>query len=176
MKRKPLLAVLVALIAIALKLVLGGGNETAGLPAVDSTSGASVAERATEPPSGGAPARTASRTTELAVSAPELYAAIRARRSGEWVEGSARVTKLLADDDEGARHQRFLAELDDGSRLLFAHNVDVARRAPVEPGDVVRFRGRYEWNDKGGVVHWTHRDERDPTRGGWLELAGETYR
>ncbi|MCE9592736.1 MAG: DUF3465 domain-containing protein [Planctomycetes bacterium] len=113
--------------------------------------------------------------TELARSADALYTAIRDHRSSEWVEGSARVVKNLPDDKDGDRHQRFLAELDDGSSLLFAHNIDVAPRAPVEKGDVIRFRGRYEWNDKGGVVHWTHHDDRDPARGGWLRLGDDVF-
>lgn len=190
MKSKSVIGLVVAVVAVVLKLVLGGGEPpVGGSGSGASTAGTTTLERESDAPSSrstpkptkaskpspasasGAPLA----PTELASSDEELYAAIREQRSNQWVDGFARVVKLLPDDDDGARHQRFLAELDDGSGLLFAHNIDVAPRAPVEKGDVIRFRGRYEWNDKGGVVHWTHHDERDPTRGGWLQLGDDVY-
>jgi hypothetical protein len=159
MKRKKSLWALALVVAAALAKFWLDGDE-----AISNGGGAATVEH-------GAPAS----QQELAPSSKALYAAIREQRSNEWVEGSARIVKTLPDDRDGARHQRFLAELDDGSSLLFAHNLDVAPRVPIEPGDVIRFRGRFEWNDKGGVVHWTHRDERDPTRGGWLRLGDDVF-
>lgn len=103
-----------------------------------------------------------------------IEAAIRARRAA-WVEASGRVAKLLPDDLHGSRHQRFLVVLAAGERVLIAHNIDLAPRVPVRAGDTVRFRGQYEWNERGGVVHWTHHDPQQRRRGGWLELAGQRY-
>ncbi len=99
-----------------------------------------------------------------------------AGQSDTWVESSGRVQRVLADDNEGSRHQRFLLELASGHTILIAHNIDVAPRVPLETGDEIRFRGEFEWSDRGGVVHWTHRDTRGRKKGGWLELAGKTYR
>lgn len=92
------------------------------------------------------------------------------------VEGEGEVVKLLRDDMRGSWHQRFIIRIPSGLTLLVAHNIDVGRRVPLRgPGDRVRFRGDYEWNDKGGVVHWTHHDPGGRHRGGWIEFEGERY-
>ena len=46
---------------------------------------------------------------------------------------------------------------------------------PAEEGDVILGRGQYEWNDRGGVLHWTHHDPKDWREGGWIEFDGERY-
>ena len=59
--------------------------------------------------------------------------------------------------------------------MLVAHNIDVAPRlSGLETGDEVAFRGVYEWNARGGVVHWTHHDPSGERRGGWLRHEGRT--
>src|SRR5215204_58935 len=79
--------------------------------------------------------------------------------SGKQVAGEGTVSKLLADGNDGTRHQRFIVMLPSGQTLLVAHNIDVAPRvASLKPGDSVAFNGVYEWNSKGGLIHWTHRD------------------
>lgn len=92
--------------------------------------------------------------------------------SGVRVTLDATVDKLLPDDRDGSRHQRFLVRLPVGPRLLVAHNLDLAERAPVEPGMPLRLRGQYEWNERGGVLHWTHRDPDGRHPGGWIEVDG----
>ena len=97
-------------------------------------------------------------------------------RSGDQVRGSGTVTRVLADDNEGSRHQRFIVELSPGRTLLIAHNIDLAPRIPsLRSGDTVSFFGEYEWNDRGGVIHWTHHDPRGSHVGGWLEHKGRRY-
>lgn len=92
------------------------------------------------------------------------------------VEGTGEVVKLLADDNQGSRHQRFLLRLSSGQTLLIAHNIDLAPRIEsLQRGDSVTFFGEYEWNDKGGVIHWTHRDPRGRHPHGWLKHQGKTY-
>jgi hypothetical protein len=46
----------------------------------------------------------------------------------------------------------------------------------VERGDTVTVQGIYEWNDRGGVVHWTHHDPDGRGPGGWIRHRGEVYR
>ncbi|MGF1643954.1 MAG: DUF3465 domain-containing protein [Thiotrichales bacterium] len=99
------------------------------------------------------------------------------RRSKLWMEVQGRVTKMLPDDNEGSRHQRFLLAVGDNRTVLVAHNIDLAERiAMLRVDDVARIRGRYEWNDKGGVLHWTHHDPRGNMQGGWILHDGKTYR
>lgn len=97
------------------------------------------------------------------------------RRSGQWLETSGRVGRVLRDDNEGVRHQKFILELDDGHTVMVAHNIDLAERIPVHKGLPLSVRGRYEWNDRGGVIHWTHHDPDDRVQGGWIMLNDVRY-
>ncbi|HQL50978.1 MAG TPA: DUF3465 domain-containing protein [Kiritimatiellia bacterium] len=98
------------------------------------------------------------------------------RRSNIQVSGEGTVTKLLPDDNTGSRHQKFIVRLASGQTLLVAHNIDVAPRiGALRAGDRVQFSGEYEWSDRGGLVHWTHRTASGPHPGGWLRHGGRTY-
>ena len=106
----------------------------------------------------------------------ELRSVIAARRSDTQVQGSGTVTRVLSDDNDGSRHQRFILRLATGESLLVAHNIDLAPRvAGLKVGDTVSFNGEYEWNDRGGVIHWTHHDPRGSHVGGWVEHNGRRY-
>jgi len=104
-----------------------------------------------------------------------LQDAIREKRSGVWVEGEGTIVYLLPDDREGSRHQLCLVELDFDHTIKISHNVDLAPKVPWKKGDRIGFRGRFEWNAKGGVVHWTHHDPQGREPGGWLHHDGRTY-
>ena len=96
--------------------------------------------------------------------------------SGVMVSADGVVQRLLPDDNDGSRHQKFIVQIDGGLTLLMSHNIDLADRVPVEQGDVIIFRGQYEWSQKGGVVHWTHHDPDGRRSGGWIEHRGRRYR
>lgn len=97
-------------------------------------------------------------------------------QAGQQVSGEGIVTRVLPDDNEGSRHQRFILRLDSGRTLLVAHNIDLAARIDaLDVGDSVAFHGEYEPNDRGGVIHWTHHDPRGVHPGGWLEHEGRRY-
>ncbi len=95
--------------------------------------------------------------------------------TGEWIEVTGFVTRLLSDDNDGSRHQRFIIDIGDRRTLLIAHNIDLARRVPVGMGDRVHVRGVYEWNDLGGIVHWTHHDPHGVEAGGYVRYRSKTY-
>jgi hypothetical protein len=108
--------------------------------------------------------------------AADLRTAFAEQNSGTQVTGEGVVTKILPDDTEGSRHQRFILTLSSGKTLLVAHNIDLAPRLDsLKSGDSVAFNGVYEWNAKGGIVHWTHRDPGGRHQAGWLRHAGQTY-
>lgn len=98
------------------------------------------------------------------------------RDSGDWIEGAGVVLRLLSDDNEDSRHQRFVLDMRNGQTLLIAHNIDLAKRIPVGMGDKVSFRGVYEWNELGGLVHWTHHDPMGVEKGGHVEFRSSVYR
>ena len=92
------------------------------------------------------------------------------------VEGAGTVIRVLEDDLNGSRHQRFIVQLASGQTLLMTHNIDIAPRIDgLEVGDSVRFNGEYVWNAKGGVIHWTHHDPRGKHVAGWVIHNGKTY-
>lgn len=101
-----------------------------------------------------------------------------ANRQGDiQVEGQGRVVKVLRDDTDGSRHQRFIVELASGQTVLISHNIDLAPRVEgLRAGDEVTFFGEYEWNPQGGVIHWTHHDPAGRHVDGWIRHRGKTYR
>ena len=102
-----------------------------------------------------------------------LAAAFREHASGIQVEGQGTVDRILPDDNDSSHHQRFILRLASGQDVLIAHNIDLARRvSSLRAGDVVAFKGEYEWNAKGGVIHWTHRDPAGRHVAGWLKHNG----
>jgi hypothetical protein len=97
-------------------------------------------------------------------------------RDGEQARGTGTVIRILSDDNDGSRHQRFILSLADGRTLLIAHNIDLAPRINgIREGDTVEFYGEYASNSRGGVIHWTHHDPQGRHPGGWLRHRGHRY-
>ena len=106
----------------------------------------------------------------------QLARALETRASGVRIQGEGTVAKILPDDNEGSRHQRFIVKLQSGQTLLIAHNIDIAPRVgSLRVGDVITFKGEYVWNAKGGVLHWTHHDPGGRHAAGWLKHGDQTY-
>jgi hypothetical protein len=102
--------------------------------------------------------------------------AIEQRRKDVELTLLATVKKALTDDNEGSRHQRFLVELPSGGTVLVAHNIDLADRvADLYPGDQIELHGEYIWNERGGVIHWTHHDPSGRHADGWIKHNGRFY-
>jgi hypothetical protein len=103
--------------------------------------------------------------------------AFRNRASNVQVSGVGVVRRILPDDNEGSRHQRFILELSSGQTVLVSHNIELAARlSSLDRGDTVEFFGEYEWNADGGVIHWTHDDPARQHVGGWLRHEGRTVK
>lgn len=99
------------------------------------------------------------------------------RASDIQVEGEGTVIRVLPDDLNGRQHQRFIVQLASGQTLLISHNIDIAPRINgLEVGDTVRFNGEYVWNEKGGVIHWTHHDPQGRHVTGWIKHNGKTFK
>jgi hypothetical protein len=168
-KAKPLslAAVLLAAVAWGITQLAGGKTADAGdQPRASEPSAAQPAQKAPE-----------QTTATNDGGAQRIVDAFRRRLSGVQVEVSGTVRALLADDNEGSRHQRFILELHGGHTLLVAHNIDLAPRvAGIAQGDRVEIAGQYEWSDQGGVLHWTHHDPRGQHAEGWIKHGGRTYK
>jgi len=161
---KKLLIILLVLMLLALAACLQTGNTQgpASIPVVPpAAEGGSTAE--TVP--------TAGLTSDALIK--QLFDE---QKSGVQVSGTGVVTKLLADDNQGSRHQRFILALASGQTLLVAHNIDIAPRLDgLAVGDTVEFYGEYYYNDQGGGIHWTHHDPEGSHVDGYLKWNGEIY-
>ncbi len=107
----------------------------------------------------------------------QVLNAYRNRQSDVIVENvSGTVEAILPDDVEGSRHQRFIIRLASGNTVLIVHNIDLAARInSLREGDRVSVKGEYEWNERGGLIHWTHRDPRNVHAHGWIDHNGLRY-
>lgn len=103
------------------------------------------------------------------------------RRSDVWVETTGRVEKLLPDDtdtsDNSDKHQKFLLLVPGDITVLVAHNISTAPRVPVRQGDNITLRGEYEFTEKGGTIHFTHKPKFNSrnAKSGWIEFKGAKY-
>ncbi len=92
------------------------------------------------------------------------------------VSGSGHVVHILKDDIKGSRHQRFILRIESGQTLLIAHNIDLAPKIlNLSKGDSIDFFGEYVWNNKGGLIHWTHHDPKGHHVAGWLKHNHRIY-
>jgi len=106
-----------------------------------------------------------------------IATAFQNQQSNVQVEGSGVVTRILPDDNKGSRHQKFIIKLSSDQTILIAHNIDLAPRVnSIKEGDTIEFYGEYEWNSKGGVVHWTHHDPNARHEDGWLKHNDRIYK
>src|SRR5262245_57481400 len=99
-------------------------------------------------------AATSTNRLSAAQSNDALAQAYAQQLSNVQVWGQGTVIRVLKDDNDGSRHQRFIVRVPSGQTVLIAHNIDLAPRIDaLEEGDTVEFSGEYAWNSKGGVVH-----------------------
>ena len=98
------------------------------------------------------------------------------RISNIQISGSGTIVKLLPDDTKGTKHQKFIVRISPKVTVLIAHNIDLAPRInTIAKGDTLSFYGEYKWNNRGGVIHWTHHDPGKRHIDGWLNFQGKIY-
>lgn len=108
---------------------------------------------------------------------PQIDKAYHDKQSNIQVQGSGKVIKVLSDDNSGSHHQKFILKLPSNLTVLVAHNIDLSNKInDLKAGDNVEFYGEYEWNNKGGILHWTHHDPRGKHTDGWLKHNGIIYK
>ena len=107
---------------------------------------------------------------ELEANSDELLAELFVNhKSNLQVYGTGIVISILPDDRDGSHHQRFIIELKSKQTLLITHNIDLSTRIfALSINDRIEFFGEYEWNAKGGVIHWTHHDPLEIHVNGWI--------
>lgn len=182
-----LLAVLIIAVAMGwlpASVLTGGQPPSAPAPAAPQPT-PSASRPAPSPPTIASPAtaRPARTAAAPAADTPRVADLFRERRSDTWVETSGTVERLLDDDretrDGSDMHQRLILRTDDAITVLVAHNISVSPRVPARPGDRLTLRGEYEWTDRGGTIHFTHKPkynpERNRDRSGWIEHQGKRY-
>jgi hypothetical protein len=99
------------------------------------------------------------------------------QQSDIQLKGKGIVKKILPDDKKGSQHQKFILNMRDGLTLLVAHNIDLAPRVSnLNEGDTVEFYGEYEWDKRGGILHWTHHDPAGRHADGWIKHNGNIYK
>jgi len=115
-------------------------------------------------------------TTNISDNDRILNIAFENKQNNLQVRGSGKVKKILPDDNSGSRHQRFILELFSKQTLLISHNIDLSTKIDtLQINDFIEFYGVYEWNAKGGIVHWTHDDPNGTHKNGWLKHKGVLY-
>lgn len=113
-------------------------------------------------------------TEDTFTSDAELKRLFEEEISNKQVTLNGTIKDVLSDDFEGAKHQRFILQLKSSQTVLVAHNIDLAPRiSELKPGEMIEVSGEYEWNPKGGVVHWTHHDPNGVHVAGWIEYQGK---
>lgn len=91
------------------------------------------------------------------------------------MSAEAPVVQLLGDEDIDGYRQRFTIRPTDGIVVQVRHSLDDSTRIPVEPRDMVRVQGYYQWDARGGFISRTFSDPNQPGGGGWVEHKGVRY-
>ena len=106
----------------------------------------------------------------------KIMQAYQQQRSNIQVQAQGIVKAVLPDDNQGSKHQKIILKIENGLTVLIAHNIDLAPKIEgLKKGDKVEFYGEYEYNQKGGVIHWTHHDPQGKHIDGWLKYQGRMY-
>lgn len=155
---------IVQIVVLLLIILVGGAYYTGYIPSYDEYITGQQEEKQPEDP------------LVVIQNNPRLLAAYQNRITKLQIEGQGMIIKVLKDDDEGSKHQRLLLRVNKDQTLLITHNIDLAPRIPnPKVGEGIKFYGEYVWNNKGGLIHWTHKDPKKRHEDGWLLYQGKRY-
>jgi hypothetical protein len=101
--------------------------------------------------------------------------AFRARQTGIMSEVTGTVVRIMMDDRDDLRNQKFLIRLPNDQSLLVVHDQKAGGRVPVSVGDSVLVRGEYVWTETGGTLRNTQRDFSPRRLHGWIDHEGIRY-
>ncbi|HTP39677.1 MAG TPA: DUF3465 domain-containing protein [Steroidobacteraceae bacterium] len=160
MQRRPVWVVLlIVLVTVAVRHWPSPSPSPSTTPSTPSTPGTSSTGRAAPADSPG-----------------DVDAAFAAHARNQPVTAVGVVQRVLPDDTQGLRHQRFILRVPSGLTVMVAHDIDQAPRVPdLEAGAALTAQGEYLWNPQGGIVHWTHHDRSGRHAPGWIDYRGQRY-
>ena len=105
-----------------------------------------------------------------------LVAAVHSKQNQFFVEaGDLVVTAILPDDTQGLPHQKWEAQLSDGSVVMIVYNSDMGDRVPVQVGEHFSVGGQFIWTSGGGLVHWVHADPKKKRPDGYVFVDNVVY-
>ena len=115
-------------------------------------------------------------TPKTDIGSAQIERAYLKQQSNVQVQGSGMIIKILRDDLHGTKHQKFIVRITKELTVLIAHNIDLAPRVEtLAEVEIIEFYGEYEWNKKGGVIHWTHHAPGNNHPDGWLKYKDRLY-
>lgn len=101
--------------------------------------------------------------------------AYRYHQTDVMAEVTGTVARILVDDRDDTRNQKFIMRLANGQSLLVLHDQVSSDRVPVKIDDTVLVRGEYQWTETGGTLRFTQRDYSPRRMHGWIDHQGQRY-
>jgi hypothetical protein len=109
-----------------------------------------------------------------------VYQAWAAHRSRVEVTATGSVARVLGTRlGPSGRHEGFLVHLrgaaGHGLTVRVEANVDITGPIPLSAGNDVEVRGEYIYDERGGLIHFTHHDPRGTHPGGYVRVGSLVY-
>ncbi|WP_374078674.1 DUF3465 domain-containing protein [Bdellovibrio bacteriovorus] len=118
----------------------------------------------------------ASQAVDNSANDSDIVRAVNDQRRVNFVEGGGMVvTKVLPDDNNGLKHQKWVVRLSNGKTMQAVYNSDMCPRVPVKVGDVIAMGGMFLWTNTGALLHWLHHDPRGNRPDGYVFVNGKYY-
>lgn len=148
-------------------LILAGGAALFGLKTKESQKGLTLAQKSNQKIEVSKTDTNYETLEAIKNSRPLAYTTIK----------NAQVVKLLRNDNKGAKHQRWIVQIENGVTITIVYNLDLAEKVPVSPGDTIEVAGELVFGDrkKDPILHWTHADPQKKRQDGYVLHNGKKY-